>query len=470
MSIENDLINISKDKAFEKEGFKSLFGLTIEVEKEIILSIEKGKKKRLISLFQLLHPADQADMLERLSKNNLNLCLNLLGKKLELETLVFLDDEVKNEVIKIIGTSALIRALPELKTDDAVEILEELNESDRSIVIKKLPKTERMLVEEAFSFPEHSAGRLMQRDFLSFPEYWTVGQTIDHMRTTFYEEEKNFYSVFITDPAQRLLGELSLAKLLSNNRSTRLKDIMQFEFKSVNVNTDQEEVSLLFQQYGLVNIPVVDDEKRVLGVIIVDDIVDVITEEAEEDIFGLGGVRHGSIRASIFETMKGRFSWLIINLITAIIASSVISLFQNEIEKIVALAVLMPIVASMGGNAGTQTVTVAVRAIATRQLNYVNLQKFVLRETWVGMLNGILFAFLSSLLAFIWFNDIQIALIMGVAMITNLLIAGILGTLIPLTLEKYKIDPAISSSVFLTTVTDVIGFFTFLGLAAWVIL
>ncbi len=262
MSIENDLINISKDKAFEKEGFKSLFGLTIEVEKEIILSIEKGKKKRLISLFQLLHPADQADMLERLSKNNLNLCLNLLGKKLEPETLVFLDDEVKNEVIKKIGTSALIRALPELKTDDAVEILEELNESDRSIVIKKLPKTERMLVEEAFSFPEHSAGRLMQRDFLSFPEYWTVGQTIDHMRTTFYEEEKNFYSVFITDPAQRLLGELSLAKLLSNNRSTRLKDIMQFEFKSVNVNTDQEEVSLLFQQYGLVNIPVVDDEKE----------------------------------------------------------------------------------------------------------------------------------------------------------------------------------------------------------------
>ena len=216
--------------------------------------------------------------------------------------------------------------------------------------------------------------------------------------------------------------------------------------------------------------PVVDKEKRVLGVIIVDDIVDVINEEAEEDFFGLGGVRGGSIRTSVFETMKGRLSWLIINLLTAVVASAVIGLFQNEIEKIVALAVLMPIVASMGGNAGTQTVTVAVRALATRQLNYANLQKFVFRETWVGMLNGILFAILSVLLAYFWFKDLQIALVMGVAMITNLLIAGVLGTLIPITLEKYKIDPAISSSVFLTTATDVIGFFTFLGLAAWIIL
>ncbi len=470
MIVEENLKNHLHEEAIQKESFKSLFGLTLEVEKEINLSISNNKKKRLLSLFLFLHPADQADMLERLSKKNLNSCLKLLGKQLDPETLVFLDDEVKEEVIEKIGTSALVRALPELNTDDAVEILEDLDENDRNNVIKKLPKTERILVEEAFSFPENSAGRLMQRDFLVFPEYWTVGQTIDHMRKTIYHEEKNFYSIFITDPAQRLLGELSLAKLLSNNRSIRLKDIMHFEFQSVNVNTDQEEVALLFQQYGLVNMPVVDKEKRVLGVIIVDDIVDVINEEAEEDFFGLGGVRGGSIRTSVFETMKGRLSWLIINLLTAVVASAVIGLFQNEIEKIVALAVLMPIVASMGGNAGTQTVTVAVRALATRQLNYANLQKFVFRETWVGMLNGILFAILSVLLAYFWFKDLQIALVMGVAMITNLLIAGVLGTLIPITLEKYKIDPAISSSVFLTTATDVIGFFTFLGLAAWIIL
>ncbi len=470
MSIENDLINIPKDMAIEKETFKSLFGLTLEVEKEIIFSIENNKKKRLISLFHLLHPADQADMLERLSANKLESCLQLLGKELDSETLVYLDGEAQDDVIEKIGAKGLARALPELDTDDAVEILEDLNENERNIIIKKLPKTERILVEEAFTFPENSAGRLMQRDFLAFPEFWTVGQTIDHMRKNIYAEEKIFYSIFITDPKQRILGELSLAKLLSNYRSVRLKDIMQSEFQSVNVSTDQEEIALLFQQYGLVNLPVIDNQKRVLGVITVDDIVDVINEEAEEDFFGLGGVKDGSIRSSIFETLKGRLSWLIVNLLTAVIASLVIGVFQNEIEKIVALAVLMPIVASMGGNAGTQTVTIAVRALATRQLNYANLQKFVLRETWVGMLNGILFAILSAILAYLWFNDFQISIVMGISMIINLLIAGILGTVIPLTLEKYKIDPAISSTVFLTTATDVIGFFTFLGLAAWVIL
>ena len=240
--------------------------------------------------------------------------------------------------------------------------------------------------------------------------------------------------------------------------------------RSVNVQTDQEEVALLFQQYGLVDMPVIDNINRLLGVIIVDDIVDVINEEAEEDLQGLTGVSDLSISSSFIETVKGRFSWLILNMLTAILASSVIGLFQEEIEKLVALAVLMPIVASMGGNAGTQTVTVAVRALATRQLNYTNLQKFVLKETWVGLLNGFLFALLSALLAYLWFDDELIAIIMGLAMVANLLFAGILGTLIPLTLEKFKIDPAISSSVFLTTATDVIGFFTFLGLSAIVIL
>jgi magnesium transporter len=245
---------------------------------------------------------------------------------------------------------------------------------------------------------------------------------------------------------------------------------MQTNPRSVNVDTDQEEVALLFQQYGLVNMPVTDVANRLLGVILVDDIVDVINEEVEEDLQGLAGVSDFSIRSSFVETVKGRFSWLILNMFTAILASSVIGLFQDEIEKLVALAVLMPIVASMGGNAGTQTVTVAVRALATRQLNYTNLQKFVFKETWVGLVNGVIFAFLSVLLAYLWFGDKQIAFIMGLAMIANLLFAGILGTLIPLTLEKLKIDPAISSSVFLTTATDVIGFFTFLGLSALVIL
>jgi magnesium transporter len=459
--------NISNN---DDSNFKSLYGLTPVVENTIINAISNKNARSLKKLIEPLHPADQADMLERLTDEQISDFLGLLGKSLDPEVLVYLDLNVQEKVIDFIGPKALAKAIPELHSDDAVEILQELEEADRNVIIKQLPKSDRILVEEALSFPESSAGRLMQREFLAFPGNWTVGQTIDHMRDQPQDNEDNFYSVYIVDPAHRLLGVISLSRLLSAKRPVRLNNLMEANPRSVNVETDQEEVSLLFQQYGLVNMPVIDKVGRLLGVIIVDDIVDVINEEAEEDLQGLTGVSNLSITASFVETIKGRFSWLILNMFTAILASTVIGLFQEEIEKLVALAVLMPIVASMGGNAGTQTVTVAVRALATRQLNYTNLQKFVLKETWLGLVNGFLFAVLSVLLAYLWFGDKQIALIMGLAMIANLLFAGVLGTLIPLTLEKFNIDPAISSSVFLTTATDVIGFFTFLGLSALVIL
>ena len=451
-------------------NFKSLYGLTPIVEDAILNAINKKNRISLKKLIEPLHPADQADMLERLSNEKLNIFLTILGRSLDPEVLVYLDHNVQEKVFNILGPKVLAKAIPELHSDDAVEILQELEEKDRNVVIKQLPKADRILVEEALSYPEYSAGRLMQREFLAFPGNWTVGQTIDHMRANPQDEEDSFYSIYIVDPAHRLMGVISLSKLLSAKRLVRLNDLMELKPRNVNVETDQEEVALLFQQYGLVNMPVVDNADRLLGVIIVDDIVDVINEEAEEDLQGLTGVSDLSITSSFLETAKGRFSWLILNMFTAVLASSVIGLFQEEIEKLVALAVLMPIVASMGGNAGTQTVTVAVRALATRQLNYSNLQKFVLKETWVGMINGFLFALLSIVLAYLWFGDKEIAIIMGLAMIANLLFAGVLGTLIPLTLEKFKIDPAISSSVFLTTATDVIGFFTFLGLSALVIL
>ena len=454
----------------DDSNFKSLYGLTPVVENTILNAISNKNARSLKKLIEPLHPADQADMLERLTDEQISDFLGLLGKSLDPEVLVYLDLNVQEKVIDFIGPKALAKAIPELHSDDAVEILQELEEADRNVIIKQLPKSDRILVEEALSFPESSAGRLMQREFLAFPGNWTVGQTIDHMRDQPQDNEDNFYSVYIVDPAHRLLGVISLSRLLSAKRPVRLNNLMEANPRSVNVETDQEEVSLLFQQYGLVNMPVIDKVGRLLGVIIVDDIVDVINEEAEEDLQGLTGVSNLSITASFVETIKGRFSWLILNMFTAILASTVIGLFQEEIEKLVALAVLMPIVASMGGNAGTQTVTVAVRALATRQLNYTNLQKFVLKETWLGLVNGFLFAVLSVLLAYLWFGDKQIALIMGLAMIANLLFAGVLGTLIPLTLEKFNIDPAISSSVFLTTATDVIGFFTFLGLSALVIL
>ena len=451
-------------------NFKSLYGLTPIVEDAILNAINKKNRTSLKKLIEPLHPADQADVLERLSNEKLNIFLTILGRSLDPEVLVYLDHNVQEKVFNILGPKVLAKAIPELHSDDAVEILQELEEKDRNVVIKQLPKADRILVEEALSYPEYSAGRLMQREFLAFPGNWTVGQTIDHMRANPQDEEDSFYSIYIVDPAHRLIGVISLSKLLSAKRPVRLNDLMELKPRNVNVETDQEEVALLFQQYGLVNMPVVDNADRLLGVIIVDDIVDVINEEAEEDLQGLTGVSDLSITSSFLETAKGRFSWLILNMFTAVLASSVIGLFQEEIEKLVALAVLMPIVASMGGNAGTQTVTVAVRALATRQLNYSNLQKFVLKETWVGMINGFLFALLSIVLAYLWFGDKEIAIIMGLAMIANLLFAGVLGTLIPLTLEKFKIDPAISSSVFLTTATDVIGFFTFLGLSALVIL
>ena len=471
MDSNKNRINFNADLVSANDtNFKSLYGLTPVVEDAILNAINKKNRASLKKLIEPLHPADQADMLERLDSDKLNIFLSLLGKYLDPEVLVYLDHNVQERVIGFLGPKALAKAIPELHSDDAVEILQELEEKDRNVVIKQLPKADRILVEEALSYPDSSAGRLMQREFLAFPGNWTVGQTIDHMRANPQDEEDSFYSIYIIDPAHRLMGAISLSKLLSAKRPVRLNDLMELKPRNVNVETDQEEVALLFQQYGLVNMPVVDKGERLLGVIIVDDIVDVINEEAEEDLQGLTGVSDLSITSSFLETAKGRFSWLILNMFTAILASSVIGLFQEEIEKLVALAVLMPIVASMGGNAGTQTVTVAVRALATRQLNYSNLQKFVLKETWVGMINGFLFAFLSVVLAYIWFGDKQIAVIMGLAMIANLLLAGILGTLIPLTLEKFKIDPAISSSVFLTTATDVIGFFTFLGLSALVIL
>ena len=321
-----------EDVSKTETNFRSLYGLTPEVENAISISIENNNKQELVKLISPLHPADQADMLERLTGEELVTAISLLGKALDPEVLVYLDQNVQEKVIDIIGPRALARAIPVLHSDDAVDILQELEEEERKVVIKQLPKADRILVEEALSFPEESAGRLMQREFLAFPSNWTVGQTIDHMRAKPQEEEDSFYSIYVVDPAHRLLGVISLSKLLSAKRPVRLKDLMATSPRSVNVQTDQEEVALLFQQYGLVDMPVIDNINRLLGVIIVDDIVDVINEEAEEDLQGLTGVSDLSISSSFIETVKGRFSWLILNMLTAILASSVIGLFLSLIH------------------------------------------------------------------------------------------------------------------------------------------
>jgi magnesium transporter len=389
----------------------------------------------------------------------------MLGDDLDAEMLSYLDEATREEIVDVMGVAALARQLPDLPTDDAINIVEELEQDEIDDVLAALPAEDRVLVEEGLSFPEDSAGRMMEREIVTVPTFWTVGQTIDFLRASDLDIEE-FYLIFVVDVARNMVGEVRLSKLLRAQRPRRISEIMETDFRKIPVTMDQEEVSILFRRYGMVCAGVVDDYGRLVGMITIDDIIDVIDEEAEEDLMALAGVGEANVRSSLWDTLQGRSSWLLINLFTAIIASAVIGLFDATIEQLVALAILMPIVASMGGNAGTQTVTVAVRAIALRQLDRDAAMAFVRRELLVAALNGVVFAMLSATMAFLWFNNADIAAVMAVAMFANMMIAGLSGTLVPLGLVRLGVDPAVASSVFITTITDVVGFFVFLGLAA----
>ena len=332
-------------------------------------------------------------------------------------------------------------------------------------MLAALSAEDRVLVEEGLSFPEDSAGRLMQREIVTVPSFWTVGQTIDFLRSGKSTIE-DFYIIFVTDPSRKPLGEIALSRLLCAERPRRVSELMDTDFRSIPVDMDQEEVAVLFRRYGMVSAGVVDPHNRLVGMITNDDVIDVIDEEAEEDLLALAGVGDANLRSGLWETLKGRSSWLFINLLTAVLASIVIGVFDATIEQLVALAILMPIVASMGGNAGTQTMTVAVRAIALRQLDATATRQFFLRELIVATINGVLFATLAAGLSYFWFGDQNIAIVMAVAMMANLLVAGLSGTFVPVGLMWAGVDPAVASSVFVTTITDVVGFFVFLGLAA----
>ena len=340
--------------------------------------------------------------------------------------------------------------------------------------MKAIPATDRALIEEGLAYPEDSAGRLMQRELVAIPTFWTVGETIDHMRRSAEDRPdalpNDFYDIFVVDPGYRPVGSIPLSRLLRTRRPVPLTDIMQTEMRVIDTNTDQEDVAFLFRQRDLTSAPVVDGGGRLAGVITIDDVVDVIDEEYEDDIMRLGGVIQDDLYSAAVETVRSRFTWLLVNLGTAIVASLVIGLFDATIEQMVALAVLMPIVASMGGNAGTQTLTVAVRALAMKELTAANAMRVIGKEILVGAVNGVLFAILTGLVAWAWFSSLPIALIIGLAMIINMIVAAFAGALIPLALERAGVDPAVASGVFLTTVTDVVGFFAFLGLAAWLIL
>jgi len=439
--------------------------LTPDFVRGIVEDLDQGLLPAVRARLADLHEADIADLLGLLGPYERRALVSCLGRALSPETLSELDQDVRDEVLALLGPQQIAEAVKALDTDDAVYLLEDLDAESRKEILAHVPEADRAAVELALRFPDYSAGRLMQRHFVGAPSFWTVGQTIDYLRET-DDLPEEFHEIFVVDPSARLTGTIPVSRLVRAKRATDLAALLDPEPITIPADMAQEEVAHLFEQYHLVSAPVVDEARRVVGMITVDDVVNVIQEEATEDILALGGVRdEEGMTANVVATTRSRFSWLFINLLTAILASAVIGLFDTTIEKVVALAVLMPIVASMGGNAATQTLTVAVRALATRELTAANSIRIVFREVFVGGLNGIIFAVIMGAIGGLWYDSLKIGLVLAAAMIINLICAGFAGILVPLGLHRMNIDPAVSSTVFVTTVTDCVGFFVFLGLA-----
>lgn len=428
-------------------------------------AIEAGDAIALSVLAGDLHEADTGDLLETLSAEHRAAFIRLLGEDFDYAALTETDEAVRLQLLEDLPNDVIAEGLGELESDDAVYILEDMDEDDQAAILQELPYADRAQLKKALDYPEDSAGRRMQSEFIAIAPFWTVGQTIDYMREA-RDLPDSFYEIYVVDAAFKLLGSVHLDKILRTRRAEKVTSIMAERLDAVEAVEDLEEVARRFERYNLVSTAVVDENGRLVGVLTVDDIVDVIQEEAEEDLRALAGVGDEEISDSVMTIARSRLTWLVVNLATAVLASVVIALFEDTIEAMVALAVLMPIVASMGGNAGTQTMTVAVRGIATQELGARNLLRVLNREVLVSMLNGLVLAGLVGVAAWLWFSSSGLAIVIGGAIIINMLFAGLSGILIPMALDRLKIDPAIASSVFVTTVTDVVGFFAFLGIAA----
>lgn len=426
--------------------------------------LERGDPPYVQALCAAFSAPDLAHLIELLAPNERIRLIQAIGDKLDPEVLSELDESVRDQISEELPNSVLAKVVAELDTDDAAYVIEGLEEIDKQEVLAQIPLSERAALERNLEYPEETAGRLMQTDFVAVPQFWSVGQVIDHMREA-EDLPETFSDIFVVDPTFRVLGSVDLSRLLRTKRHVGIESLMETERHILLATSDQEEVARQFERYDLKSMPVVDENKRLVGVVTVDDVVEVIQEETEEDLRLLAGVGDESVADTVIPTVRNRFLWLFINLGTALLASSVIKLFDASISEMVALAVLMPIVASMGGNAGTQTMTVAVRALATHELGSVNAGRIVLREASVGLINGLMFAVILALVVVFWFGTGKLGLVIGAAMIFNLMAAALAGILIPLTLDHFGYDPAVSSGVFVTTVTDVVGFFAFLGLA-----
>lgn len=428
-------------------------------------AVEAGDAERVRDLVRPFHEADQGALIEALPADARARLIGLLGDVFDFAALTEVDDGIREELLDELPTKTVIEGMKDLESDDAVYILEDLDKDEQNEILEGLSASERVALQKSLDYPEDSAGRLMQTELVAVPPFWTAGQTLDHLHAT-EDLPESFFEVFVVDPGHRLLGQIFLDKLVRSPRIERVDALMSTDRRRVHATEDQEQVARLFERYNLVSAPVVDEAERLVGVVTIDDVVDVIQEEADEDVKALGGVRSDEeISDTVMTIARSRFVWLFVNLITAFVASAVLGLFEGQLQKMVALAVLAPIVASQGGNAATQTMTVAVRALAVRELGAGNAFRVTLRESLVGLLNGIGFGILTGVVASVWFQDWNIGAVICIAMLVNLVAGALGGILIPLTLEKVGADPAVSSGVFVTTVTDVVGFFSFLGIA-----
>jgi magnesium transporter len=454
-----------RETVVETVDEEELYGPSEELLENVSAALAEGDIPQVEALIEDLHPADVADLIEHLEPEERKLFVEITRHVIEAETISHLDETVRDEVVEQLGPQAVAEVVGELDTDDAVELLEDLEPERQQEVLESMSAEDRVLLQQSLTFPEDSAGRLMQRELVAVPSHWTVGQTIDFLRSE-KELPDDFYDLFVVDPAHKPLGSVPLSRVLRSPRATRLTDTMDEELRLVPADTDQEAVAYLFKQYALVSAPVVDEAGRLIGVVTVDDVVRVIDEEAEEDLMKIVGASGADFHAPAHMIAWQRVRWLVVTLINTMIAATVISQFQDTIQHLVALAVLMPIVAAMGGNAGVQVITVTVRALATRDITpQSNLLRIVGKELIVGFLNALVFAAILGVVAAIWFGHVELGLVLAGAMIFNMIWAGFAGTLIPLVMDRLGFDPAIGAGPFLTTTTDVLGFFSFLGLA-----
>ena len=435
-----------------------------EFVRAVLDAVYDGVPESARALVEPLHPADIADLFELLPAEARTELAKSITDLLDGDVFAEMNDYVREELIDSLSASEVADIASELDTDDAVAIIEDMEPADQREVLRALDPDDRAAIEEALSYPEESAGRLMQRELIAVPEHWSVGDVLDYLRGH-DELTTDFWEIFVVDPAHKPVGTVALSWVLRTPRSIAIADVMQREQTLIPVDMDQEEVALRFQKYALISAAVVDTGGRLVGMITVDDVVHIISEEAGEDILKLSGAGEGDINEPIRLTVRTRITWLVVNLGTAMLAASVVGAFQGEIARFALLAVLMPIVSGMGGNAGTQTLAVVVRALATNQLTSSNTQRMIAREFTIAAANGTMLGVLIGFGTWLFFGNVDLAIVIAMSMVINNLIAGLSGVLIPVTLDRLDIDPAVSSAVFVTMMTDVMGFFSFLGLA-----